>query len=163
MDAAIRDLADIAPNVTSIDVRRIVAQLRDVIAGAVLGSLAVALTLLVAGGLSLAAVVAADVDARRREALAFTLVGASRREIALARLVDAAVVGGLAAVLGGAAGQVGGWWLVDEALYVPWRPGWLSFALPAVLGLAAAGVAGLAGGVGAMPRGRGAVIRQLVS
>jgi putative ABC transport system permease protein len=161
VDDLMGDLASSAPNVTSIDVRRIVGQITAVIDGAILGSLAVAATLLLAGALTLAAAVMADVDARRREALAFTLIGASRREIAVARLIEAAAIGVLAAILGGAAGLQGGRWLADQALRVSWDPGLLAFLLPAVLGIVAAVTAGLAGGIGAVPRGRGQLVRQL--
>jgi putative ABC transport system permease protein len=161
VDALMRDLAERAPNVTSVDVRRIVGQITAVIDGAILGTLAVAATLLLAGALTLAAAVTADVDARRREALAFTLIGASRREVAFARLIEAAAIGVLAALLGGAAGHAGGWWLADEALRVAWTPGWAAYVLPAVLGILAAVAAGLAGGLGAVPRGRGQLVRQL--
>ncbi len=161
VDALIRDFSRTAPNVTTIDVRTIVSQVTEVIDGGVWASLAVAATLLVAGALSLTAVVAADVDGRRREALAFALVGASRLEIASARLAEAAGVGLLAATLGGAAGLAGGYWLVDEALRVAWAPGYLSLAMPLALGLLSALAAGLAGGLGAAPRGRGQMARQL--
>ena len=161
IDGLIKVVAAEAPNVTAIDIRRIVAQVTEVIDGAVLGSLAVAATLLLAGALSLTAVVAADVDARRREALAFTLVGASRAEIALARLAEAAAVGVLAAILGGLAGLAGGIWLVDEALRVAWAPGPVAYVLPAMLGVVAALAAGIAGGLGAVPRGRGQLARHL--
>ena len=161
VDDLMGDLASSAPNVTSIDVRRIVGQITAVIDGAILGSLAVAATLLLAGALTLAAAVTADVDARRREALAFTLIGASRREIAAARLIEAAAIGVLAALLGGAAGLQGGRWLADQALRVSWEPGVLAFLLPGVLGVVAAVAAGLAGGIGAVPRGRGQLVRQL--
>jgi putative ABC transport system permease protein len=163
IDALIRDVTEVAPNVTSIDVRRIVAQVTDVIDGAVYGSLVMATILLVAGALSLAAVVSADADARRREALAFILVGASRGEIALARLAEALAVGLLAAVLGGLAGFAGGLWLVDEALRVAWAPGYGTYMLPAILGLIAALAAGAAGGLGAFPRGRGQLARYLAN
>jgi len=123
----------------------------------------VALTLLVAGGLSLAAVIAAEVDARRREALAFSLVGASRIEIAVARLAEASSIGAIAAVLGGAAGLLGGFWVVDAALRVAWAPGALAYALPVLLGLVAAVSAGGVGGLGAVPRGRGQMVRHLTA
>ncbi|MEX2615630.1 MAG: FtsX-like permease family protein [Alphaproteobacteria bacterium] len=161
VDNLIRELATTAPNITAIDIRRIVAQVTDVIAGAVLASLAVAVTLLVSGALSVTAVFAADVDARRREALAFVLIGASRREVALARLAEAAAIGAGAAVLGGMAGQVGGYWLVAEALHIAWAPGVVSFLLPLALGVIAAIAAGLTGGISALPKGPGAVARQL--
>lgn len=161
IDRLMAELGTEMTNVTSIDIRRLVAQVTDVIDSVILGSLAVAATLLLTGALSLAAVVTADVDARRREALAFTLVGASRREIALARLAEAAVVGVFAALLGGIAGLAGGYWLTDEALHVDWAPGILALMLPGLLGLVAALTAGAAGGIGALPRGRGAIARQL--
>jgi len=163
VDAMIRHLGDTAANVTSIDVRRIVTQVTEVVDGAALGSLAIAAMLLIAGALALAAVVAADVDARRREAVAFTLVGASRREIALARLAESVGIGLLAAVLGGGAGLIGGYWLVEEALHVAWTPGVLPFLLPLILGVIAALAAGTAGGIGALPRGRGEVARILAN
>ncbi|MBP5855890.1 ABC transporter permease [Marivibrio halodurans] len=161
IDRVIADTGRIAPNVTAIDVRRIVAQVRQVIDGAVLGSLGIAGILLVAGALGLAAIVAADVDARRREALAFALVGASRREIALARLGEALTLGSIAAAIGGAAGLIGGWWLTTEGLHVAWAPGWLPFVMPVVLGALAAVSAGAAGGMSALPRGRGQMARHL--
>ncbi len=163
VDTLIKDLTAMAPNVSSIDIRRIVSQVIDIIDGAVYGSLVMATILLVAGALSLAAVVSADADARRREALSFILVGASRGEIALARLAEALAVGILAAVVGGIAGFVGGVWLVDEALRVAWAPGYGTYMLPAMLGLIAALAASAAGGLGAIPRGRGQLARYLAS
>jgi len=149
------------PNITTIDVRPIVSTVRDILDGAILATLIVALTLLIAGALSLTAVVAADVDGRRREALAFVLIGASRREIGLARLSEAASIGALAALIGGLGGVVGSYWLVTEALHIAWQPGVLTWLMPALLGLVAALAAGTAGGLGALPRGRGEVARHL--
>lgn len=163
VDELVDDLAKTHPNITSIDIRTLVAQVTEVIDGAVLASLLVAMTLLFAGGLSLAGVIAAEVDARRREALAFTLIGASRSEIALARLIEAASIGAIAAVLGGAAGWLGGYWAVDQALRVAWTPGLLAAALPLILGVIAAVSAATAGALGALPRGRGQIARQLSS
>ncbi|MEQ8604065.1 MAG: ABC transporter permease [Marivibrio sp.] len=161
VDAFIEAASEIAPNVTAVDVRRIAAQVRQVIDGAALGSLAIAGVLLLAGALTLAAVTAADVDARRREALAFTLVGAARREIALARLSESLALGAIAAVIGGAAGLLGGWWVTQAALNIAWTPGLAAWAIPPILGLVAAISAGAAGGLSALPRGRGQVARHL--
>ena len=163
VDALIRDLATDTPNVTTIDIRRIVTQVTEMIDGAVLGTVVIALTMLFAGSLTLAAVVAADVDARQREALAFTLIGTSRGEIALARLAEAIGSGAIAAVLGGLVGHAGGLWFVHEALRVAWAPGILSFALPVLLGVLAAVAAAVAGGLGALPRGRGQIVRHLAN
>ena len=163
VDEFIRHLRKSYPNITTIDVRPIVSAVRDILDGAILASLIVALTLLVAGALSLTAVVAADVDGRRREALAFTLIGASRREVGLARLGEAASIGVLAALIGGLGGVLGGYWLVKEALHVDWQPGLLVWMIPLLLGLVAALVAGTAGGLGALPRGRGEVARHLAN
>ncbi len=163
VDGFIRELATAHPNVTSIDIRVIVERVSEMVEGAVFASLIVAATLLIAGALSLTAVVAADVDARRREAMAYALIGASRAEIATARLMEAASVGALAAILGGAVGWLGGYVLVGEALRVAWAPGWVAAVLPFALGVAAALAAGIAGGLGGLPRGRGQVVRYLTS
>jgi len=135
IDRLIRELSDSHPNVTSIDIRRIVTQVRNVIDGATLASILIAVLLVVAGALSVAALVASDVDSRRREALVFSLVGASRREIALVRLTEAAAVGAVAATLGGIAGVIGGYFVVTVGLRVVWAPGIAVFLLPTALGL----------------------------
>lgn len=155
------ELARTAPNITVIDVRRIVRDVREVIDGAILGTLLITAVLLLIGALSLAATIAADVDARRREAVALTVIGASRREIAAARIAEAAGIGLVAALVGGLAGLGGSWWLADEALHVDWAPGWLAVVLPLALGVMAAVAGGIAGGLGAAPRRRGALARQL--
>jgi putative ABC transport system permease protein len=77
------------------------------------------------------------------------------------RIAEAAAVGVLAAILGGLAGLAGGIWLVDEALRVAWAPGPVAYVLPAMLGVVAALAAGIAGGLGAVPRGRGELARHL--
>jgi putative ABC transport system permease protein len=163
VDQLVRDLAGDHPNVTAIDIRQLVTQVAEMIEGGVMASLAVAFTLVLAGGLSLAAVIASDVDARRREALVFSVVGASRTEVAVARLVEALAVGLIAALLGGATGLAGGYWAVEQALRVEWAPGLQSYLLPLLLGLLASASAGLAGGLGAIPRGRGQLARLLTS
>jgi len=155
------DLASTAPNVTVIDVRRLVRDATEVVEGAILGTLLIAAILLLAGSLSLAATVSADVDARRREAVALSVVGATRREIALARLCETAATGTVAAVVGGTAGLLGSWWIADGALRVDWVPGTAAIALPLALGVLTSLAAGLAGGMGALPRGRGQLARLL--
>ncbi|GGK41267.1 ABC transporter permease [Salinarimonas ramus] len=161
VDALVADLARDAPGVTAIDVRRIVDDLTRVVEGAGLASLAIAGLLLVVGALALTAIVAADVDSRERQALAFTLVGASRREIAAARLAEAGTIGALAALVGGGAGLAGSFWLASAGLRVDFAPGIVALVLPLALGLAAALAAGIVGGLGAAPRGRGQLVRRL--
>lgn len=161
LNAFISDLARVAPNVTVIDVRRLVSDATELVEGAILGTLMIAAILLLAGSLSLAATVSADVDARRQEAVALSIVGATRREISLARLCETAASGLAAAVVGGSAGLLASWWIADGALRVDWAPGTVAVGLPAVLGIVTAIAAGLAGGLGALPRGRGQLARML--
>lgn len=161
LNAFISDLARDAPNVTVIDVRRLVSDATEVVEGAILGTLMIAAILLLAGSLSLAATVSADVDARRREAVALSIVGATRREISLARLCETAATGLAAAIVGGSAGLLASWWIADGALRVEWVPGLAAVILPAALGVVTAIAAGLAGGLGALPRGRGQLARML--
>lgn len=161
IDTMIRDVSRTAPNITAIDVRRIEAQIRQMIDGASLASLSIAAVLLLAGALTLSAVMAADVDSRRREALAFTLIGAGRSEIARARVLEFLVLGTLSCIIGGAAGLFGGWALTATALSIAWNPGWVVFMVLGALGLAAAFSASVAGSLSALPRGRGQVARHL--
>jgi putative ABC transport system permease protein len=155
------DLARFAPNVTVIDVRRLVGEATELVEVAILGTLLIASALLLAGALSLAATVAADVDSRRREAVALSVVGATRREIALSRLSETAATGLVAAVVGGGTGLLAGWWIVGGALRVDWAPGIVAFVLPVAIGVVTSLVAGLSGGLGALPRGRGQLMRLL--
>lgn len=161
LDGFVSALSREAPNVTVIDVRRLVSDAAEVVEGAILGTLMIAAILLLAGSLSLAATVSADVDSRRREAVALSVVGATRREIAIARLCEAAATGLAAAVVGGSAGLLASWWIADGALRVDWAPGLVALVLPAALGVITAVAAGLAGGLGALPRGRGQLARML--
>jgi putative ABC transport system permease protein len=161
LSSLMHDLGVSAPSITVVDIRQIVQEVSKAIEGAMLGIYTVAGILLAMGGLSLSAVVAADTDARAREALVFSLVGASRREVALARLMEITSLGILAAMIGGAAGLIGGWWLATEAMRIPWTPGLLAVASPMVLGILVAVAAGLFAGAGSMPRGRGEIARQL--
>ncbi len=164
VDELIAFLKDAHPNVTSIDIRAIVTQMRDVVEGATMAVLFIALLLVVvAAALSVAALVASDVDARRREALVFTLIGASRREIALVRLTEAAGTGALAAIVGGCGGLLGGYFLVTEGLGIDWAPTYATVLLPVGLGISASVVTGIIGGLGAAPKGRGQMARLLTS
>lgn len=161
LNGFISDLSRSAANVTVIDVRRLVRDATDVVEGAILGTLLIAAILLLAGSLSLAATVSADVDARRQEAVALSIVGATRREIALARFCETAATGMVAAFVGGSAGLLSSWWIADGALRVDWTPGLAAVAVPLALGVLTSLAAGLAGGVGALPRGRGQLARLL--
>ena len=107
--------------------------------------------------------IAADVDGRRREAVIYSLIGARRVEIALARVAEAAGIGIIAALLGGSAGLIGRFWAVEKALQVAWSPSTLSLVLPLALGIIASVAAGLVGALGALPRGRGQMARLLTN
>ena len=155
------ELSQTAPNITFIDVRGLVRDATQIVEGAILGTLLIAAILLLAGSLSLAATVSADVDARRREAVALSVVGATRREIALSRLCETATTGAVAALVGGSAGLLGSWWVTAGALRIDWIPGHAAILLPLALGVLTALAAGLAGGMGALPRGRGQLARLL--
>jgi putative ABC transport system permease protein len=161
LNAFTAELTRSASNVTVIDVRRLVRDASEVVEGAILGTLLIAAVLLLAGGLSLAATVAADVDSRRREAVALSVLGVTRREIALARLAEAAASGLVAALVGGGAGLLASWWIADGALRVDWAPGLVAVLLPLGLGIVTSIAAGLSGGLGALPRGRGQLMRLL--
>ena len=74
-----------------------------------------------------------------------------------------ASIGAIAAILGGICGIIGGYFVVSAGLRVAWAPNLATFFIPVALGVAAAVVAGIVGGFGAVPNGRGQMVRQLTA
>lgn len=161
LDQLIREISDQYPNITTIDIRPIVRQVQGVVTGTIQATMVIALLLGLAGALTLAALVASDVESRKKEALVFTLLGTSRREIALIRLCESVAIGSIAALLGGGFGLLGGYVIVTEAVRVDWSFSAMFLFLPLLIGVASALVSALVAGFGAAPRGRGQLIRHL--
>ncbi|MGR8921574.1 MAG: ABC transporter permease [Gammaproteobacteria bacterium] len=126
------------PSVTVIDVDALMRQVRQVmdrVSGALSWVFGFAL---VAGVLVLAASVQASQRERTLDAVLLKTLGASRRFIATTMLIEFALIGALAGVLGSAGAAGTGWLLAHYVLDMPYAPDWRILA-----GGIAAGVIGV--------------------
>jgi putative ABC transport system permease protein len=119
-------------------------------AEALLGKLALAARLVAAvslasGMLVLAGALGAGLRARLRDAVILKVLGADRRRILSAFLLEYGGVGLLAALLAAPLGGLGAWWMISRVMGLPWNPAWGAALAGLGLGLAVPlGLAGLA-------------------
>jgi putative ABC transport system permease protein len=128
-----RQMVDAYPNVTAIDVRAVVASVRDVVDNITTGVTVVGIVTLFGGALILAGAVALTKFQRLYEAAIYRTLGASTRVIASMVAAEYGVLGLLAGILG-AAGAFGLSWVLAEYLFeITWRPATGVIALGAAL------------------------------
>jgi putative ABC transport system permease protein len=121
---------------------------------------ALAAVSLVGAAVGVTAAMTATVLERRLEAGLLVAIGAPRHQVVLFFLSEAALLGLLGGLAGGAAGLLGGRWLGSGALgvAVPWMPQLLPFA--ALLGLAVAVLASSIPVVRALERYPAAILKR---
>ncbi len=108
-----RDLVKSHPNVSVIDVRDVMASIRDVVDNVTLGVTVVGAVTLLAGALMLIGAVAMTKFQRLYEAAIYRTLGAGTRLVAAMVAVEYGILGVLAGVLG-AVGAVGLSWVAGE-------------------------------------------------
>jgi putative ABC transport system permease protein len=117
-----RDMVKAFPNVSVIDVRGVLASIREVIDNATLGVTVVGSVVLFGGMLILLGAVAVTKFQRLYEAAIYRTLGASTRLIASMTAVEYGLLGILAGVLG-AAGAFGlSWAVATQLLEITWQP-----------------------------------------
>jgi putative ABC transport system permease protein len=110
------------PNVSVIDVRTIIASIREVVDNVTLGVTIVGAVMLAGGVLILVGAVAMTRFQRLYEAAIYRTLGASMRTLAAMTAIEYGVLGTLAGVLG-AAGALGLSWALARYLFdIEWRP-----------------------------------------
>jgi putative ABC transport system permease protein len=128
--------------VTAIDVRQVLATVRDVIDNATLGVTVVGLVTVAGGVLILVGAVAMTKFQRLYDAAIYRSLGAGTRRLAAMAALEYLVLGLLAGVLG-AAGAIGLSWAAARQLFdIEWHPN------PALLAGGVVRTAGLVGLVG---------------
>jgi len=126
-----RDLAARAPNVSAIDVRDVMATVREVVDNATLGVTVVGAVTVVGGILILIGAVAMTKFQRLYDAAIYRALGASTRRLLAMVAIEYVVLGAIAGVVA-AAGAAGLSWAAARQLFdIDWRP---------AFGLLAAGV-----------------------
>ena len=141
-------LATRLPNVTPIAIREVVAQATAVLARVELAVDIVAGLTLGGGILALAGGILAARERQRYETVVLKVLGARRRVLMRAFLVEYLVIGVAVAVVGGVLGSLAAWLVVVQVMGLPWSPALL--ALAGVLAGAMAAV--LAVGAGSLWR-----------
>lgn len=138
------------PNVTIIDLDRVVQRVAAILERVAFAVRFMALFCLAAGAAVLAGAIAGTADARARETSLLKVLGADRRRIAAVLLVEFAVLGGLAGLAGAVSALGLSYALLEVVLELPWP-----FALgpwPFLGGAAVALVLTAAGGLASAAR-----------
>jgi putative ABC transport system permease protein len=142
-----RGLVKAFPNVSVIDVRSIIASIRDVVDNITLGVTIVGAVLLAGGVLILIGAIAMTRFQRLYEAAIYRTLGASTRMLTTMAAIEYGVLGTLAGLLG-AAGAVGLSWALARFLFdIEWRPAPGLMALGIALTAVTVSVVGLAASV----------------
>jgi putative ABC transport system permease protein len=120
--------------VTPVALRDVVGRATEVLRRVELAVNVVAGLTLAGGVLALAGGILAARQRQRHETVVLKVLGARRRVLLEAFLVEYLVIGLAVAVVGGLLGSLAAWLVVTQAMALPWSPAPL--ALAGVLGLA---------------------------
>ena len=159
--AVSRNIARSYPTASVIRVRDVIGQAQTLL-GQLSAAIRAAASVTVAAGIAvLVGAIAAGARARTYDAVLLKLLGATRGQVARATLAEygaiAAIVSGLALVLGSAAG----WFVITKVFSLDWKPDWGRVLLTVGAGALATVLLGLAGNWRALSARPAAVLRQL--
>ena len=159
--AVARALSAGLPTASVVRVKDVIAQVQTLL-GQLSAAIRAAASVTVAAGIAvLVGALAAGARARTYDAVLLKLLGATRGQVAAATLAEygllAAIVSGLALVLGSAAG----WFVVTQIFKLEWTPDWPRVLLTVAVGAVVTVVLGLAGNWRALSARPATVLRQL--
>jgi putative ABC transport system permease protein len=155
-----RDLAAGFPNVSAIDVREVLASVREVLDNATLGVTVVGAVTLVGGVLILIGAVAMTKFQRLYDAAIYRTLGASTRRLAAMVTIEYTVLGLLAGVLA-ALGALGLSWAAARRLFdIEWHPAPGLLISGVVITAIAVGAVGVASSVDVLVRKPLATLRR---
>jgi putative ABC transport system permease protein len=159
--AVARALSASFPTASVVRVKDVIGQVQTLL-GQLSAAIRAAASVTVAAGIAvLVGALAAGARARTYDAVLLKLLGATRGQVAAATLAEygllAAIVSGLALVLGSAAG----WFVVTQIFKLDWTPDWPRVLLTVGVGAVVTVVLGLAGNWRALSARPAAVLRQL--
>lgn len=144
-DAVRRLMADKYPNVAVVFVRDVLEDVSGILRGVSLAIRVTALAALAAGLMVLAEAFRTNLRARRREAVIFKVLGATRADVAMTLALEFCLVGLAAALVAVVLGGVGSWVFVSQVMDATWRFRPLTVAGIVGLGVAASLLIGLIG------------------
>ncbi len=147
-----RDLANAFPNVSSIDVRDVLASLKEVVDNVTIGVTIVGAVTLAGGVLILVGAVAMTKFQRLYDAAIYRTLGASTRMIASMVVIEYGLLGALAGLMGAAGAFVLSWALARWLFDIEWRPAVGLLTSGVVITALAVGFVGLAASVDVLLR-----------
>ncbi|KPF78582.1 ABC transporter permease [alpha proteobacterium AAP81b] len=149
------------PTASVVRVKDVLGQVAELLGQLSMAIRAAASVTILAGIAVLIGALAAGARARTYDAVLLKLLGATRRQVALATLAEygllAAIVAGLALLLGG----VAGWYVITQVFQLEWQPDWLPVAATVLAGGAVTVVLGLVGSWRALSARPNMVLRTL--
>ena len=156
-----RALSASFPTASVVRVKDVIGQVQTLL-GQLSAAIRAAASVTVAAGIAvLVGALAAGARARTYDAVLLKLLGATRGQVAAATLAEygllAAIVSGLALVLGSAAG----WFVVTQIFKLDWTPDWARVLITVGVGAVVTVVLGLAGNWRALSARPATVLRQL--
>lgn len=159
--AVARALTARFPTASVVRVKDVIGQVQTLL-GQLSAAIRAAASVTVAAGIAvLVGALAAGARARTYDAVLLKLLGATRGQVAAATLAEygllAAIVSGLALVLGSGAG----WFVVTQIFKLDWTPDWPRVLLTVGVGAVVTVVLGLAGNWRALSARPATVLRQL--
>jgi putative ABC transport system permease protein len=141
-EAVDRRLVARFPNLTVFDTGNIVRQVQAMIDQVVQAVQVLFLLTLAAGVVVLWGALASSRDERVREAALMRALGAARRQLAGAQLIELALGGALAGLLAAAGAIAIGWVLAERVFRFDYAPQWLTLPAGMAVGMALALLAG---------------------
>ncbi len=138
-------MAEALPNVSAIRVKDALARVTDLIGRMGVAIRAVAAVGLAAGLAVLAGAIAAGRRRRERDAVIFKVLGATRADLIRSYLLEFAMLGGVAALLGAALGLGAGYVLLEEVMDIAWTAPWGAAAATALAAMAVTALFGFLG------------------
>ena len=144
-NAVTRALLRPFPSVSVIEVRGVLAQVRDLV-GQVATAIAAAASVAIAAGIAvLIGAIAAAREARTYDAVVLRMLGATRMQLLGGQMIEYLLLGSIVALVAIGLGLAGAWYVVVELFSFTWAPDPVIVAVTVVAGLGVTVAIGLAG------------------
>ena len=159
--AVARAITQAYPTASVVRVKDIVGQVQTLL-GQLSAAIRAAASVTIAAGIAvLVGAIAAGARARTYDAVLLKLLGATRRQVALATLAEYGLIAAVVAVLALVLGSVAGWFVITQLFSLDWTPDWPRVLITVGVGAIATVLLGLAGNWRALSARPAGVLRQL--
>ena len=159
--AVARTITRSYPTASVVRVKDVIGQVQTLL-GQLSAAIRAAASVTIAAGIAvLVGAIAAGARARTYDAVLLKLLGATRRQVALATLAEYGLIALIVAALALVLGSVAGWFVITQVFSLDWTPDWPRVLITVGLGALLTVVLGLAGNWRALSARPAGVLRQL--